>query len=211
VRNIKDGTKVVIKKENQETGYDDILYATEIKDGIFLLTGIVSDIAVKNLHTIETWNIPFVLEPGNIQAILDPIDNKQMWTITGTRSNDIFARSRKEISTEMNVFNEKYENYERENAQRISEANKTKNIKEINRIEAERRAILKEWEDFFENYPMNNPDSFASLQIIEYLLQDRKKYGIDRIRTMFEGLSPEIKNTKRGKEIQEKFIPKTPE
>lgn len=57
---------------------------------------------------------------------------------------------------------------------------------------------------------MNNPDSFASLQIIEYLLQDRKRYGIDTIKTMFEGLNPEIKNTKRGKEIQEKLISKTP-
>ncbi len=210
VRNIKDGTKVVIKKENQETGYDDILYATEIKDGIFSLTGIVSDIAVRNLHTVETWNIPFVLEPGNIQIILDPIGNKQMWNITGTRWNDIFDRSRKEIYAEMNVSNEKYENYERENTQRISQANEIKDIKEINRIEAERRTILKEWEDFFENYPMNNPDSFASLQIIEYLLQDRKRYGIDTIKTMFEGLNPEIKNTKRGKEIQEKLISKTP-
>jgi hypothetical protein len=51
---MKDGTKVTIKKENRETGYDDILYITEIKDGIFSLTGVVSDTEVRILHTAET-------------------------------------------------------------------------------------------------------------------------------------------------------------
>lgn len=200
VQGFADGTKVYLSKytDNNLVKID----STEIISNAFEFKGEATEIEYSFIQVDGSdkqpgFNIPFILENGEIKISgdkNDPTKNK----ITGSKNNDDLAAFN-EKATAINKEMQDFQAANMEKFQAATNANDTQTIESLmSQMDELQGKMVKEASQFVDN----NKSSYVSLLL---LTQFGSQMGEDEFNTKFNNLTPEIKQTKIGKEIAEEL------
>ena len=195
ISGVEDGKKVLVKKSDEEN-LPVTLDSTVVKDGKFVISGFSE---TPELHYVfiegVQGNLGYIAEPGNIKAIAYK-DSITKSVLSGTPSNDdfnSFLNESKAIGNKINAVRTAY-----------ADASKTGDTVTLNTLGETYRELMVEAGEFETDFIKNHPESFMSGLILERMLFTGGKTA-EEVKTLFEPLSDEIKDTRVGKNISRKL------
>jgi peroxiredoxin len=143
--------------------------------------------------------IPFIMESGEIVIKVDK-DSIFKSKISGTDSNDSFQ----EFNDKTNAINKRLVDYQNKNIQKLMEAQQKKDNVTIESLKSGYVKIQKEVDDYMNQYPDENPNSYISLLLVERLFNS-PDFKYEKVKKTFENLNEELRNTAKGKTISDKL------
>lgn len=174
----------------------------KIIDGKFEIKGKVLEPEINYLQIdkIDT-PIALILEEGNISVQInkDSISNSK---ISGTYNNDEFTTFNKQISSIRKRLEGKISSFQKENMDKMMEAQKTNDTATINSLSKQYELLQKDLTDYTFGYPKQHPKSFLSVLITQAML-NKPDFKMEEVETIFNSLDENLKTTKIGKEIKE--------
>jgi peroxiredoxin len=192
---IENGKKVFIEVQT-ETGTlaKDTAVVT---DGKFELKGITEEIDLGFIRIEnEQINLPLILEEGKIEINIVK-DSLHKSTIGGTTNNDKFQK----FNTESRVISEKVAKFEKDNGPEMQKAQMSNDTVTINKLLKEYKKFQNEMNDYSKKFIKENPDAYLSVLLLENFLM-RQYLTPEEIKSYFEGLDKDVKETKSGKKIK---------
>ena len=192
---VENGKKVFIEVQT-ETGSlaKDTAVVT---DGKFELKGITDgiDIGFVRIEN-EEINLPIILEEGNININIVK-DSLHKSTLGGTPNNDKFQK----FNTESRAISEKVAKFEKDNGPEMQKAQMSNDTVTINKLLKEYKKFQNEMNDYSKKFIKENPDAYLSVLLLENFLM-RQYLTPEEIKSYFEGLDKDVKETKSGKKIK---------
>ena len=192
---IENGKKVFIEVQT-ETGTlaKDTAVVT---DGKFELKGITEEIDLGFIRIEnEQINLPLILEDGKIEINIVK-DSLHKSTLGGTPNNDKFQK----FNTESRVISEKVAKFEKDNGPEMQKAQMSNDTVTINKLLKEYKKFQNEMNDYSKKFIKENPDAYLSALLLENFLM-RQYLTPEEIKSYFEGLDKDVKETKSGKKIK---------
>ena len=192
---IENGKKVFIEVQT-ETGTlaKDTAVVT---DGKFELKGITEEIDLGFIRIEnEQINLPLILEEGNININIVK-DSLHKSTLGGTPNNDKFQK----FNTESRAISEKVAKFEKDNGPEMQKAQMSNDTVTINKLLKEYKKFQNEMNDYSKKFIKENPDAYLSVLLLENFLM-RQYLTPEEIKSYFEGLDKDVKETKSGKKIK---------
>lgn len=199
VQGFEDGTKVYINEQG-ETGFVKI-DSTEIKGGTFVLKGTADEPDLKfiELGNTQEFIVPFILENGEIKLSFDktkPEDSK----VTGSKNNDYLAA----YNTEAFKVQKEAQTFQEQNNEKMMQAQQTQDIATIQALMDEYNKITEKIKKQNIDYVSTNKDAYISIILLEQLSASQAITS-QELKTYFDALAPELKTTKKGKELADKL------
>lgn len=196
-----DGKNVILEKQGGFTGFVQVDTA-KVENGKFMFKGTVTE---PSLHFIAVEGKPmekanFILESGRIKIEIDK-DTLYHSVQGGTFNNDKLH----EYYEETKVNNNKMSKFQKDNTAAMMEARKTSDTVVMNRLNKEYKAIAKDAEKANIDFVKNNPKAFINVFIIKQLLSSGT-LPQEEIKALYDGIDPELKETKDGKEIADMLV-----
>ena len=192
---VENGKKVFIEVQT-ETGSlaKDTAVVT---DGKFELKGITDgiDIGFVRIEN-EEINLPIILEEGKIEINIVK-DSLHKSTLGGTPNNDKFQK----FNTESRAISEKVAKFEKDNGPEMQKAQMSNDTVTINKLLKEYKKFQNEMNDYSKKFIKENPDAYLSVLLLENFLM-RQYLTPEEIKSYFEGLDKDVKETKSGKKIK---------
>lgn len=186
---LKDGTQVFLKKIGENNQPVEVDTATT-KNRVFTFTG-VSDIP--ELHYIFVDQLPgytaVILENGEIQFNAQK-DSMGFAEIEGTFQNDIFS----DYMDQSRAISLQAQSVQRDMQSASGEAALA--------LQDEMKELQEEYKSFELDYIKAHPDALISALVLDRAIAT-KSASLEEVQTLYESLSPEIKNSKPGKKVQE--------
>ena len=192
---IENGKKVFIEVQT-ETGTlaKDTAVVT---DGKFELKGITEEIDLGFIRIEnEQINLPLILEEGKIEINIVK-DSLHKSTLGGTPNNDKFQK----FNTESRAISEKVAKFEKDNGPEMQKAQMSNDTVTINKLLKEYKKFQNEMNDYSKKFIKENPDAYLSVLLLENFLM-RQYLTPEDIKSYFEGLDKDVKETKSGKKIK---------
>ena len=192
---IENGKKVFIEVQT-ETGTlaKDTAVVT---DGKFELKGIAEEIDLGFIRIEnEQINLPLILEEGKIEINIVK-DSLHKSTLGGTPNNDKFQK----FNTESRAISEKVAKFEKDNGPEMQKAQMSNDTVTINKLLKEYKKFQNEMNDYSKKFIKENPDAYLSVLLLENFLM-RQYLTPEEIKSYFEGLDKDVKETKSGKKIK---------
>ena len=192
---IENGKKVFIEVQT-ETGTlaKDTAVVT---DGKFELKGITKEIDLGFIRIEnEQINLPLILEEGKIEINIVK-DSLHKSTLGGTPNNDKFQK----FNTESRAISEKVAKFEKDNGPEMQKAQMSNDTVTINKLLKEYKKFQNEMNDYSKKFIKENPDAYLSVLLLENFLM-RQYLTPEEIKSYFEGLDKDVKETKSGKKIK---------
>ena len=192
---IENGKKVFIEVQT-ETGTlaKDTAVVT---DGKFELKGITEEIDLGFIRIEnEQINLPLILEEGKIEINIVK-DSLHKSTLGGTSNNDKFQK----FNTESRAISEKVAKFEKDNGPEMQKAQMSNDTVTINKLLKEYQKFQNEMNDYSKKFIKENPDAYLSVLLLENFLM-RQYLTPEEIKSYFEGLDKDVKETKSGKKIK---------
>lgn len=192
---IENGKKVFIEVQT-ETGTltKDTAVVT---DGKFELKGITEEIDLGFIRIEnEQINLPLILEEGKIEINIVK-DSLHKSTLGGTPNNDKFQK----FNTESRAISEKVAKFEKDNGPEMQKAQMSNDTVTINKLLKEYKKFQNEMNDYSKKFIKENPDAYLSVLLLENFLM-RQYLTPEEIKSYFDGLNKEVKETKSGKKIK---------
>ena len=192
---IENGKKVFIEVQT-ETGTlaKDTAVVT---DGKFELKGITEEIDLGFIRIEnEQINLPLILEEGKIEINIVK-DSLHKSTLGGTSNNDKFQK----FNTESRAISEKVAKFEKDNGPEMQKAQMSNDTVTINKLLKEYKKFQNEMNDYSKKFIKENPDAYLSVLLLENFLM-RQYLTPEEIKSYFEGLDKDVKETKSGKKIK---------
>mgnify|MGYP003599912048 FL=1 len=192
---IENGKKVFIEVQT-ETGTlaKDTAVVT---DGKFELKGITEEIDLGFIRIEnEQINLPLILEEGKIEINIVK-DSLHKSTLGGTPNNDKFQK----FNTESRAISEKVAKFEKDNGPEMQKAQMSNDTVTINKLLKEYKKFQNEMNDYSKKFIKENPDAYLSVLLLENFLM-RQYLTPEEIKSYFEGLYKDVKETKSGKKIK---------
>ena len=192
---IENGKKVFIEVQT-ETGSlaKDTAVVT---DGKFELKGITEEIDLGFIRIEnEQINLPLILEEGKIEINIVK-DSLHKSTLGGTPNNDKFQK----FNTESRAISEKVAKFEKDNGPEMQKAQMSNDTVTINKLLKEYKKFQNEMNDYSKKFIKENPDAYLSVLLLENFLM-RQYLTPEEIKSYFEGLDKDVKETKSGKKIK---------
>ena len=192
---IENGKKVFIEVQT-ETGTlaKDTAVVT---DGKFELKGIAEEIDLGFIRIEnEQINLPIILEEGKIEINIVK-DSLHKSTLGGTPNNDKFQK----FNTESRAISEKVAKFEKDNGPEMQKAQMSNDTVTINKLLKEYKKFQNEMNDYSKKFIKENPDAYLSVLLLENFLM-RQYLTPEEIKSYFEGLDKDVKETKSGKKIK---------
>lgn len=192
---IENGKKVFIEVQT-ETGTlaKDTAVVT---DGKFELKGITEEIDLGFIRIEnEQINLPLILEEGKIEINIVK-DSLHKSTLGGTPNNDKFQK----FNTESRAISEKVAKFEKDNGPEMQKAQMSNDTVTINKLLKEYKKFQNEMNDYSKKFIKENPDAYLSVLLLENFLM-RQYLTPEEIKSYFEGLDKDVKETKSGKKIK---------
>ncbi|MBW8198277.1 TlpA disulfide reductase family protein [Flagellimonas abyssi] len=191
----ENGTKIFLKTTDSINQLIDI-DTTTVENGLFSFSGNQSGPKMHYLFVDKVrGNVPVILENGTIEVEF-PKDSIEYAKLKGTEQNELFMDFLEE-SRKLSERARSMQNDMRVAAQQQDTATVTALREEF--IEFQEDA-----KNFNIDFAKNNPNAFVSVLVIGNLLAT-KAVPVDEIKSMFEGLSPEMKQTEPAKKIAEQL------
>lgn len=192
---VENGKKVFIEVQT-ETGTlaKDTAVVT---DGKFELKGITEEIDLGFIRIEnEQINLPLILEEGKIEINIVK-DSLHKSTLGGTPNNDKFQK----FNTESRAISEKVAKFEKDNGPEMQKAQMSNDTVTINKLLKEYKKFQNEMNDYSKKFIKENPDAYLSVLLLENFLM-RQYLTPEEIKSYFEGLDKDVKETKSGKKIK---------
>ena len=192
---VENGKKVFIEVQT-ETGSlaKDTAVVT---DGKFELKGITEEIDLGFIRIEnEQINLPLILEEGKIEINIVK-DSLHKSTLGGTPNNDKFQK----FNTESRAISEKVAKFEKDNGPEMQKAQMSNDTVTINKLLKEYKKFQNEMNDYSKKFIKENPDAYLSVLLLENFLM-RQYLTPEEIKSYFDGLNKEVKETKSGKKIK---------
>lgn len=193
---LENGTQVFLRKTDENNQPVDV-DTTDVQDGKFVFTGKAE---MPELQYIFVDKLPgytaVVVENGEIVFSANK-DSLGLAIIKGTEQNDIFADyigksqaiSKRALSIQ----------------QDMQRANTERNEASIAALREEMNELQEEYKTFELDYVKDNPNGLISALLIDRALASRVVPAA-KIRELYDGLTPKIKETKVGKEVLERLV-----
>ncbi|TFG78552.1 MAG: AhpC/TSA family protein [Flavobacteriales bacterium] len=193
---LENGTQVFLRKTDENNQPVDV-DTTDVQDGKFVFTGKAE---MPELQYIFVDKLPgytaVVVENGEIVFSANK-DSLGLAIIKGTEQNDIFADyigksqaiSKRALSIQ----------------QDMQRANTERNEASIAALREEMNELQEEYKSFELDYVKDNPNGLISALLIDRALASRVVPAA-KIRELYDGLTPKIKETKVGKEVLERLV-----
>jgi len=191
----ENGTKIFLKTTDTLNQLIDIDTAA-VENGMFTFTG---NQAEPKLHYIfmeaNPGNAPVVIENGTIEMEFQK-DSMNYAKLKGTEQNDMFMsfleESRKLTERAISMQND------------MRQAAQVNDTATVSALREEFVEFQEEAKSFNVEYVKNNPRALISILILGNLMAS-KAIPFDEVKSLFEGLSPEMKATEPGKKLQEQL------
>ena len=192
---IENGKKVFIEVQT-ETGFT-VKDTAVVTDGKFELKGITEEIDLGFIRIEnEQINLPLILEEGKIEINIVK-DSLHKSTLGGTPNNDKFQK----FNTESRAISEKVAKFEKDNGPEMQKAQMSNDTVTINKLLKEYKKFQNEMNDYSKKFIKENPDAYLSVLLLENFLM-RQYLTPEEIKSYFEGLDKDVKETKSGKKIK---------
>lgn len=198
-KGLPNGKMIFLKTQN-DVGLVLNVDSAKVQDGKFELKGKVKEPSMFALYVKDIQQpVPFIMESGEIVV---KIDKDSIWKskISGTDSNDSFQ----EFNDKTNAINKRLVDYQNKNIQKLMEAQQKKDNITIESLKSGYVKIQKEVDDYMNQYPDENPNSYISLLLVERLFNSQD-FKFEKVKKTFENLNEELRNTTKGKAISEKL------
>lgn len=199
VKGLADGTNVFLEKQDPKTGLVTV-DTVKIEKGKFTFEGETKE---PEIHLIQidkvNGKVPFVLEKGNIDIIVDK-DSLGKSKTSGTFNNDELAK----YNAEMMKIQKRMMAFQNKNMAAMQAAAQSNDTVVINRLRKEYSKFQDEYTVGNYKYIENNPKSFLSVLLIEGMF-DMPDAKLDKIKKYYDALDASVKDTKPGKNIKTKL------
>lgn len=198
-KGLPNGKMIFLKTQN-DVGVVLSIDSTKVKDGKFELKGKVKEPSMFALYIKDILQpVPFIMESGAIEI---KVDKDSIWKskISGTEGNDSFQ----EFNDKTNAINKRLVEYQNKNIQKLMEAQQKKDNITIESLKSGYVKIQKEIDDYMNQYPDQNPNSYISLLLVERFFNS-PDFEFKKVKKTFENLNEELRNTSKGKAITEKL------
>jgi len=177
------------------------LDTVKVQDGKFTFKDTVTTPSIRfiTVEGKEGQKVNFILEPGKINIEVDK-DTLSKSVASGTYNNEKLE----EFKKMGNKVYAKAKAFEKANIDKRNEALKINDTVTVNRLTKERVAINKEWESQMVDFIKKNPKAYCNVVALGQVAQMGNR-SMDEVKVLFDGLAPEVKKTKEGKQIGDYF------
>ena len=195
VDGVENGKKIFIEIQS-ETGFL-AKDTAEVQDGKFELKGITEEIDLGFIRIEdENTSLPIILEQGKINITLKK-DSIQNSIVGGTFNNDKlqgFNKESKKVSDKINK-------YQKDNANRITNAKSTNDSIAIAQIMKEFNGFQEEMNAVSLKFVKENNNAYLSVLLLENFLM-RQYLTVEEVKGYFGKLDKSLLNTKSAKNIK---------
>ena len=200
VKGVKDGTKVFLEKQDEQTGINVAVDTVEVKNEKFTFEGKAEEPEIKGIR-IENIQGAFavITEKGSISAIVNK-DSIGKTKVSGTYNNDEMSSYMKKMET----IQKKMMAFQQKNIATMQAAQEKNDTVTMNRLQKEFMGFQKELTTFNENYVSNSPKSFISVLLIQSLF-NQEKPELEKIKKYYDALDSDLKESKPGKNVKKKI------
>ena len=189
------GIQAFLRKRNDEGRFMNLDTAIVV-NGKYSFSGQQEEPEIHYIFfDVARGNIPVIVENGTIEVTAQR-DSLGFFKIKGTLQNELFADFL-EGSRAMSYR-------ARAMTTDMRRATADMDTVQMNSLREEYTELQEEAKEFELNYVRENPNAYISALIIEKA-QQQQLLPESEIKTMYEGLTPEMQNTKIGKRIKEKI------
>ncbi len=193
---IENGTLVFLKKTGENNQPVDV-DTTKIENGKFVFKGTAGTPELHYIFIDKLMGyVGVVVENGDIEVSAQK-DSLAMATIKGTTQNDIFA----DYIEKSQFITKRAMSIQKD----MEKATVGQNEASLTALREEMNELKVEYETFEAEYIKNNPNGLISAMLIERSLATGA-VPVDEAKKLYEALTPEIKETKAAKNIQERII-----
>jgi len=190
IENLRDGTKVLLKKQKNNTTIT--IDSTLAKNEQFEFKGSLESPVMFGIFidSIRGGLFPLV-ESGSIRIAAHQ-DSLNMATITGSKLNDELQQFKEGSQKIVSKINDLFI--------QIQKARSENDLSEINEINNKMRAINDENTRYSIDYTKNNPNSFVSSIILQDLLR-MPEIDLEEVRSIYSSFSEDVKKSEYSKSI----------
>jgi peroxiredoxin len=190
---IADGTSVYLRK-NGENGQAVDVDTAKVETGRFVFTG-KSNVPEMHYVFVDKLNgyTRLIIENGEIEMSAQK-DSLGFATIEGTEQNEFLDDYREKSQ----AAQERANNIQKD----MQTAGASRDTVLVNSLREEFDDLVEEYRDFEKDYIKTHPNALISALVIDRALVTRAS-SIEEVEELYNGLSPEIKETRSGKKIME--------
>lgn len=196
-KELPDGEMIFLEKEEDMSLV--VIDTAVVNEGAFVFEGLQTE---PELHFLSTQSvedkIPVIIEEGEIEVGLD-IKNPTKTVLKGTYNNEELYEFRTVGSTKVQA---EMRDFEQKNSQQLMLAQQNGDTTTFNRLRKIYQGFVNRIEDFNNNYIEKNPSSYVSVLLLEDMMFNPAA-KVQRLKKQFNKLTAELKNTKKGKLIQQ--------
>lgn len=197
VKDLPNGEMIFLEKEEDMSLV--VIDTAIVADGTFVFEGIQTE---PELHFLSTGSIqdkiPVILETGKIEVVLD-VKNPTQTKLKGTYNNEELYQFRTVGSTKIQA---EMRHFEQTNSQQIALAQQNGDTATLGRLQKIYQGFVNRIEDYNNSYIEKHPSSYVSVLLLEDMMFNPAA-KVQRLKKQFNKLTAELKNTKKGKLIQE--------
>lgn len=188
---VENGTKVFLRKQGENRQPIDV-DTTEVQEGKFVFTGNASSPEINYIFVDQLQGYTaIVIENGEIEVTAQK-DSLGFAKIKGTPQNKAFSdyiQGSRAISDKARAVNEDLRN--------ADEATRSALAEEMSELEDE-------YKNFDVNYIKSHPNALISVLLMDRAIAS-KQMKYTELKSMFDGFSPEMKETNAAKRISEQL------
>ncbi|MFK7049247.1 DUF4369 domain-containing protein [Flavobacterium columnare] len=200
INGLKDGTKVFLQKQDENTGMPISIDTAKIEKGQFVFKGEAKE---PQVHMISVENqeggFIFILEKGNITAKINK-DSIPLAKVGGTYNNEELVK----YNAQMMGISKRMMNFQKENMAKMQDAQKTNDSVTMKKLNTEFSKFQDEFISSGDKYINENPKSFISLLLIPTLF-NTPNADVVKIKKSFDALENDLKETAAGKKIKKQL------
>ena len=200
IAGLKDGSKVFLQKQDENTGMPVAIDTAKIEKGKFVFEGEAKEPGV---HFVSFESNPgsffFILEKGNIAAKINK-DSIGLAKVSGTYNNEELGK----YNTQMMAISKRMMAFQKDNMAKMEQAQKAKDTATIKSLTDENAKFQNELVNTGAKYIEQNPKSFISLLLVPTLF-NAPDADAAKIKKTFEALDGDIKETSAGKKIKKQL------
>jgi peroxiredoxin len=204
VKDVADGTKVRLERQQESLGFVVTIDTAVVKDGQFTFKGKSAEPALYQI-TIDSvrGKSPIIVENAEMTIDVDK-ENLLLNKIAGTYNNEQLT----EYSKHMDKIQIKVKEFQKANDAVMQNAKKTRDTAAIKKLFIENNKVKEQVRDdmlaFQKTYIDAHPKSYISLILIQGAVTFPNA-DIKELQTRFNNLDASLKNTTIGKNLEKKF------
>jgi peroxiredoxin len=201
VAGIKDGTKVILQKQQMTFGFSVPIDTAEVSNGTFVFKGHVAEPGMYQISVPEVTGKSFlVLEGGSISLDIDK-DNVSNNKMGGTENNDAlydFLSGNRKVQESVTRFQKAHDKEFQEAKSKNDTATKNRLLRQFYKIA---EGVSGKALAYRENFVQQHPKALVSALLIDNMLNGPSP-DFKKIKQFYNDLDPSVKKNSEGKKLE---------